>query len=48
MWIECLDPRRVETGDDSGAFCGRRSMFDARGFVPAEEHDRYDVVRRPV
>jgi GNAT superfamily N-acetyltransferase len=41
-------PRRVETGDDSGAFCGPRSMFDARGFAPAEEHDRYTVVRRPV
>jgi GNAT superfamily N-acetyltransferase len=41
-------PRRVQTGDDSGAFCGPRSMFDARGFAPAEEHERYVVVRRPV
>ena len=41
-------PRRAETGADSASFCGPRSMFDARGFAPAEEHETYTVVRRPV
>ena len=41
-------PRRADDGSDSGSFCGPRSMFDAREFAPAEEHDRYTVVRRPV
>ena len=40
-------PRRADTGEDSASFCGPRSMFDARGFAPAEEHDGYTVVRRP-
>ena len=41
-------PKRSADGRDSEAFCGPRSMFDARAFVPAEEHERYTVVRRPV
>lgn len=41
-------PRRGGAGDDATSFCGPRSMFDARGFEPAEEHERYTVMRKPV
>jgi GNAT superfamily N-acetyltransferase len=40
-------PRRAVDDGDAASFCGPRSMFDARSFAPAEEHDRYTVVRRP-
>ncbi|TDN87739.1 GNAT family N-acetyltransferase [Microbacterium sp. BK668] len=45
-WIEGY-PHLEDDGSDSAAFVGPRSMFDARGFVPIEEHERYTVVRRP-
>lgn len=41
-------PRTAEGGDDASSFCGPRSMFNARSFSPAEEHERFTVVRRPV
>lgn len=40
-------PRRPELGDDATSFCGPRSMFDARDFLPVEQHDRWTLVRRP-
>lgn len=45
-WIEGY-PHLENDGSDSEAFVGPRSMFDARGFVPVEEHKRYVLVRRP-
>lgn len=41
-------PRREDSREDAPSFLGPRPMFDARGFTPAEEHDRYTVVRRSV
>jgi GNAT superfamily N-acetyltransferase len=41
-------PRRSGAREDAESFCGPRSMFDTRDFTPAEEHDGYTVVRRPV
>ena len=41
-------PRNEAADSDASSFCGPRSMFDARGFTNAEEHDRFTVVRRPV
>lgn len=41
-------PRRDEIGDDSASFCGPRTMFDARGFAPVEQYERFIVVRKPV
>jgi GNAT superfamily N-acetyltransferase len=46
-FVEGYPASKVD-GADSASFCGPRSMFDARGFEPAEEHDRYTVVRRTV
>jgi hypothetical protein len=56
MWIECFkedarfDGSEIESLVDEllAQFCGPRTMFDARCFAPAEEHERYTVVRRSV
>lgn len=41
-------PRRDGESSDAAQFRGPRTMFDARGFAPVEDHERYTVVRRPV
>jgi GNAT superfamily N-acetyltransferase len=33
--------------DNDSNFRGSRSLYDARGFEPADERDRYTVMRRP-
>jgi GNAT superfamily N-acetyltransferase len=39
-------PRHHADGSDAESFRGTRSMFDARAFRPAEEHERFTVMRR--
>ncbi len=46
-WIEGY-PRNEPEAGDAGHFRGRRSMYEARGFVPVEVRGRDTVVRRPV
>jgi len=41
-------PHKAAPTDDASSFCGPRSMFDARDFSAAEEHETFTVVRRPV
>ena len=41
-------PFNQDDDDDAGNFRGRRSMYDARGFVEVERRGRDSVVRRPV
>ena len=41
-------PINEERTDDAGNFRGPRSLFEANGFEPVEERDRYTVVRRRI
>jgi GNAT superfamily N-acetyltransferase len=45
-WIEAY-PANAPAASDAGHFRGPRSMYDARGFEPIEERERYTIVRRP-
>lgn len=45
-WVEGYPYTEPEAGDP-GHFRGPRSMYDARGFGPIEDRDRYTVMRRP-
>ncbi len=44
-WIEAY-PSKAPDGGDASQFRGPRSMYDARGFEPVDERERYVVVRR--
>ncbi len=46
-WIEGY-PHNSPQADDAAHFRGPRSMYDLRGFEPAETTDRYTVMRRSV
>jgi GNAT superfamily N-acetyltransferase len=45
-YVEGYPRRDGETGD-AAEFRGPRALFDARGFAPVEDQERYTVVRRP-
>ncbi|CAA9259409.1 MAG: hypothetical protein AVDCRST_MAG50-2919 [uncultured Acidimicrobiales bacterium] len=45
-WIEAY-PFVASRPDDGRNFRGSRSLYDARGFEPVEERERYVVMRRP-
>ncbi|MCA9756658.1 MAG: GNAT family N-acetyltransferase [Candidatus Eisenbacteria bacterium] len=46
-WIEAYPHTKPEEGD-AGHFRGPRSMYEARGFEPVEEQERFTVMRRRV
>ncbi len=41
-------PRAGSDGGDAAEFCGPRSLFDAHGFDPARDEERFTVMRRTV
>jgi len=47
LWIEGY-PYNDPEGNDAGHYRGPRPLYEGRGFEPAEQHERFTVMRRPV